>query len=134
MSSPYQYPPSAAGGIEPGSGSLAEAMEARRRLTEGVAYVYVPTQPSDDSEADGPREVRFELRLLADGTGALPVFTERELLIEQLGQHQPWERMAVLELLMQISAEKLPVVVNPVVQPDADRWTAERIEEWRRTS
>ena len=132
MSSPYQSPPPGPGAGAATDRSLAEAVEARRKLTEGVAYVYVPTHPSERGE--GPREVRFELRLLADGTGALPVFTELEFLVGQLGRHQPWERIAVLELLMQVSAAKLPVVVNPVVQPDAERWTAERIEEWKRTN
>jgi hypothetical protein len=135
MSSPYQYPPPDAGRTEPGSAtdrSLAEAIEARRKLTEGVAYVYVPTRPA--KETSRPRQVNFELRRLADGTAGLPVFTERELLVAQLGDFQPYERIAVLELLIQVSAAKVPVVVNPVVQEDADRWSAVDVEAWKRNN
>ncbi|GAB2865115.1 hypothetical protein GCM10027176_78590 [Actinoallomurus bryophytorum] len=134
MSSPYQYPSSGADQTGPGPDtdrSLAEAVEARRRLTEGVAYVYVPTQPA--TETTGPRQVNFELRRLEDGTAGLPVFTELELLVAQLGEFQPWERIAVLELLIQISAARIPVVVNPVVQDGADRWTAAGIDAWSRS-
>ncbi|MCO5972857.1 hypothetical protein [Actinoallomurus soli] len=76
--------------------------------------------------------MQFELRALADGTGVLPVFTEQELLVEQLGEWQPWEKMPVLELLIQISHAQVRVVVNPVVQEDAERWTADRVAAWRR--
>jgi hypothetical protein len=135
MSSPYQYPPPGPGRAEAASTtdrSLAEAIEARRKLTEGVAYVYVPTRPA--TETSGPRQVNFELRRLEDGTAGLPVFTEPELLVAQLGDFQPWERIAVLELLIQISAAKLSVVVNPVVQDGADRWSAADVEAWKRNN
>ncbi|GAA0355493.1 hypothetical protein GCM10010151_51380 [Actinoallomurus spadix] len=110
------------------------AYEARKKLTEDVAWVYVPTLPSKPSEAVGPREVQFELRALADGTGVLPVFTEEQFLVEQLGEWQPRERMPVLELLIQVSQSQVRVVVNPVVQESAERWTADRVAAWRRGS
>jgi hypothetical protein len=109
------------------------AFEARRKLTEGVAFVYVPTQPSKPAEGAAPQAVKFELRQLPDGTAALPVFTEPELLIRQLGEFQPWAKIAVLELLIQISTAKVQVVVNPVVQEHVNRWTAADIEAWERT-
>lgn len=135
MSSPDQYPLPGADRTEPGYAtdrSLAEAIEARRKLTEGVAYVYVPTRPA--TETSGPRQVNFELRRLEDGTAGLPVFTEPELLVSQLGDFQPWERIAVLELLIQISAAKVSVVVNPVVEDGADRWSAVDAQAWKRNN
>jgi hypothetical protein len=108
------------------------AFEARRKLTEGVAWVYVPTRPSKPIETTGPRQVEFELRQLPDGTAALPVFTDPELLREQLGEFQPWEKIAVLELLIQVSAARVRVVVNPAVQEQVDRWTAADLEAWKR--
>jgi hypothetical protein len=116
---------------EAGRTSEEEAFEARRKLTEGVAWVYVPTRPSMASEGTGPRKVEFELRQLPDGTAALPVFNEQELLTQQLGEYQPRERIAVLELLIQVSAARVPVVVNPVVQENVDRWTAASLESWK---
>jgi type III secretion system (T3SS) SseB-like protein len=110
--------------------AVMEAMESRRRLTEGVAWVYVPTRP--DQEGVGSHEVRFELRQLADGNAGLPVFTELELLVAQLGDFQPWRRIAVLDLLIQVSSAHVPVVVNPILQEGADRWTAADIEAWKR--
>ncbi|GAA4486049.1 hypothetical protein GCM10023191_011580 [Actinoallomurus oryzae] len=110
--------------------TLADELEARRKLTEGVAYVYVPTQPGETT--NGPQAVRFELRRLSDGNAGLPVFTAPELLIAQLGEFQPWKRIAVLDLLIQVSAAHVPVAVNPVVGDDADRWTAADIEAWKR--
>ncbi|MCO6006776.1 hypothetical protein NE236_17460 [Actinoallomurus purpureus] len=115
-------------------GDLSEraAYEARKKLTEGVAWVYVPTTPSVRVQGDGPRQVEFELRQLADDTGALPVFTDPNLLVAQLGEFQPYEKIPVLELLIQVSAAQVRVIVNPVVQEDAERWTANRLDAWRR--
>lgn len=137
MSSPNPYPPPGASPPSPEEASeiepsVREAFEARRKLTEGVAYVYVPTHPSRPTEGDGPRQVQFELRQLPDGTGGLPVFTEPELLVAQLGEFQPWEKIPVLELLIQVSAAKISVVVNPVVQQDVERWAAADLEDWRK--
>lgn len=106
--------------------------EARGRLPEGVAYVYIPTRPGRSSEDTGHDKVELELRRLADGANGLPVFTDLNLLVAQLGEFQPWTKIAVLELLIQISTVSMPVVINPVVTEDADRWTAERIEAWGR--
>ncbi|WP_433180933.1 hypothetical protein [Actinoallomurus sp. CA-150999] len=38
----------------------------------------------------------FELRQLADGTGALPVFTDPDLVVAQLGELQLFEKTPVL--------------------------------------
>jgi hypothetical protein len=121
--------PSSPSGPESADPALMEAIESRRRLTEGVAWVYVPTRPSE--EGRGSYGVRFELRRLADGNAGLPVFTEPGLLVAQLGEFQPWKKIAVLDLLIQVSAAHIPVVVNPELQEGADRWSAADIEAWR---
>lgn len=95
---------------------------------EAVAWVYVPTCPSRES---GPQAVEFELRQLPDGTDALPVFTDPELLVERFGAFQPQEKVAVLDLLVQVSAAKVPVVVNPVLDEEAPRWSEVTLDEWR---
>ena len=109
-----------------------EVYEARKALTEGVAHVYVPTRPRKPAAGEGPRPVQFELRQLADGTNALPVYTDNDLLTAQLGSFQPRQKIAVLELLLQISAAKVPVVLNPPVDAQAPRWTQADLQAWRR--
>lgn len=102
---------------------------------DGVAFVYVPTRPYEPTASPEGQEVRFELRGLADGSAGLPVFTDEQALVEQLGAHQPRARVAVLELLVQLSRVNVPVVVNPVLQQGAERWTEADVAAWsRRTS
>ncbi|GAA4637855.1 hypothetical protein GCM10023196_093310 [Actinoallomurus vinaceus] len=115
----------------PRGDSSAREYSALKKVSEGVAWVYVPTLPSKPDAGGGPRQVQFELRALADGTGVLPVFTEQEHLVQQLGEYQPFERMPVLELLVQLSEAQVRVAVNPVVREDAERWSADRIAAWR---
>lgn len=138
MPSTNPYPPPGSGWTKPSpppaQPSADDELEARRKLTEGISYVYVPTRPRRPAEGNGPRQVEFELRRLADGTAGLPVFTERELLVAQLGEFQPWEKIAVLELLIQVSTAKVPVVLNPVAQNDLERWTAADVEAWKRNA
>jgi hypothetical protein len=87
-----------------------------------LAYVYVPIGPAGPPDAHGRREISIELRLGADGGPILPVFTSRAALAEQLGPHQRFARMPVLQLFVQMSPKALPVVVDPVVDPAAERW------------
>lgn len=136
MPSPNPYPPPGPSHVESRAASGPsgkEALMARKKLTQGVADVYVPVRPGSIGGRDGVRRVEFELRRFADGSAGLPVFTESALLIEQLGEYQAWEKIPVLELLIQISAAKIPVTVNPVLQAGAERWTAAGIEQWRRS-
>lgn len=95
---------------------------------EAVAWVYVPTCPSRESD---PQALEFELRQLPDGTDALPVFTDPELLAKRFGAFQPREKVAVLDLLVRVSAAKLSVVVNPVLDDEAPRWSEATLDEWR---
>jgi hypothetical protein len=96
--------------------------------TKDVAWVYVPTHPCLESD-EGPAE--FELRQLPDGTGALPVFTDPELLVERFGAFQPQEKVAVLDLLVQVSTAKVSVIVNPVLDDEAPRWSEATLNKWQ---
>lgn len=96
----------------------------------GVAFVYVPTRPYEPATTPEGQEIRFELRSLSDGAAGLAVFTDEETLIEQLGTYQPRARVSVLELLVQISHANVPVVVNPVLQQGAERWTEADVTAW----
>lgn len=97
----------------------------------GIAFVYVPTRPYEPATTPEGQEIRFELRSLSDGAPGLAVFTDEETLVEQLGAYQPRARVAVLELLVQLSPMALPVVVNPVLRQGADRWTEAGVTAWR---
>ncbi len=59
--------------------------------------VIVPTHPSpgppgrgDGSPGRPPGCVQLEVRLLADGTRTLPVFSSVARLMDELGPQQPW--------------------------------------------
>jgi hypothetical protein len=61
----------------------------------------------------------------------LAVFTDQEQLVAQLGVHQPWVKIAVLDLLVQVSAAKVQVVVNPVLQEGVEQWTEADVKAWQ---
>jgi hypothetical protein len=129
MSSPNPYPPPGSGRSAPRTSPNlappgARADETREGAVEAVAYVYVPTRENTPTRTDGIREIQLELRRFPDGTAGLPIFTDPDQLVAQLGEFQPWAKIAVLELLLQATTAKLPVVLNPIVRDDADRWTA----------
>lgn len=137
MSSPNPYPPPGSGSSVPGISPNtrppgASVDETRKGMVEAIAYVYVPTRENTSTGADGLRELQLELRQLPDGTAGLPIFTDPDLLVAQLGEFQPWARIAVLELLLQVTAAKLPVVLNPKVRDDAERWTAAGFDAGKR--
>lgn len=104
-------------------------MNLRERLPakplEPPAYVYVPSYPRASDE----RQVRFQARELVDGTPGLPVFTTSEALVAQLGEFQPFEKVAVLDLLVQFSRSNVQVVVDPVLGEGVQRWTAADLAE-----
>lgn len=97
------------------------------------AHVYVPTRPYQDKATPGPQEVSFELRRLGDGSAGLAIYTELAHLVAQLGDFQPWVKVSVLELIVQLSrlTERVPVAVNPVLEEGASRWTETDLADWR---
>ena len=98
---------------------------------EGVAFVFAPTRPYEPAAMPDAQAVQFELRSLDDGSAALPVFTDQEQLVAQLGAYQPWVKISVLDLLVQVSAAKVQVVVDPVLQANVERWTEADLKAWR---
>jgi SseB protein N-terminal domain len=96
--------------------------------SDAVAFVYVPTRPYEPGKS-GP--VEFELRLQSSGEAALPVYTDEAQLVAVLGSYQPYIRIPVLHLLVQVSQTKTSVVVNPTLNDGAERWSETTLNEWR---
>jgi hypothetical protein len=111
---------------EPEAG--ASAQPGMNDAPDAVAYVYVPIQPR--KPGSDPDAVTFEIRSL-DGEPGLAVYTDRDRLIASLGEYQPHVRISVLRLLMRLAREALPIAVDPVLAPGAERWTEESIRAWR---
>ncbi|MCO5968967.1 SAV_915 family protein [Actinoallomurus soli] len=109
-----------------------DVTEERQDTAPEIAFVYVPTKPYRDTGSTAPQPISFELRRLDDGSAGLAVYTDLQQLIAQLGEHQPWARIAVLDLLVQLSQveQKVPVVVNPVLADGAERWTETDVAGW----
>lgn len=99
-----------------------------------IAFVYVPTRPYEPARAGEVQSVRFELRELRDGSPGLAVFTELERLVNALGVHQPYVKIAVLDLLVQVAGERISVVVNPVLEDGVPQWTEQAIQDWQRSN
>lgn len=93
------------------------------------AYVYVPTKPFDAAADPTRQHVLFELRTLKDGSSGLPVYTDRDRLVGELGEFQPHVRISVLHLLAQLS--KVTIAVDPALSRGATRWTSEDLATWR---
>lgn len=106
----------------------AVAQPGMNDAPDAVAYVYVPIQPRK-AESD-PETVTFEIRSL-DGEPGLAVYTDRDRLIASLGEYQPHVRIPVLRLLVRLARETLPIAVDPVLAPGAEKWTQESIRAWQ---
>lgn len=137
MSEIQQGPPDSYGPPVPLPGRQAADTPARdesqddANASHAVAFVYVPTRPYRRAERGQTQHVRFELRQLDDGSPGLPIFTTEERLVAELGSHQPYIRIAVLELLVQIAEENVRVVINPRLKQGAPRWTEDDLQAWR---
>lgn len=94
-----------------------------------VAFVYVPVQPPRNPNAV-PEAVTFELRSI-NGEPGLAIYTTQDRLIAELGEHQPYTRIPVLHLLVQLAHQTLPIAVDPTLQPGTERWTEQSITAWR---
>lgn len=101
---------------------------------DAVAFVYVPTRPYEPVRAGEVQSVRFELRQLHDGSPGLAVFTELQILVNALGVHQPYVKIAVLDLLVQVVGERISVVVDPALEHGVPQWTEQTIQDWRRSN
>lgn len=83
--------------------------------------VVVPAHPDVRPGHDGT--VIFEVRRLADGDLALPVFSAVSRLVATLGQNQPWVAIPLRNVQAIMGAAGVEqVVLDPDAQPDAWRW------------
>jgi hypothetical protein len=84
----------------------------------------VPTgrrgKPPDDSARVPPGSVQVEVRLLADGTRTLPVFSSVARLVDELGPQQAWiclPMQAATEAATRGAVDR--VTLDPVIGPGA---------------
>lgn len=83
--------------------------------------VYVPAHPGYDN---GEPTVRFELRHITDGPPVLIAFSSIDMLVEQLGNYQPWLSMSMDQLRetgQLVGIEN--IALNPCVQSGSGLWT-----------
>lgn len=97
-------------------------------VPDAAAFVYVPVQPRKPGSV--PNTVTFELRSI-DGEPGLAVYTDRERLVAELGEHQPHVGVPVLRLLVLLGPEAVPIAVNPALEPGAEQWTEDSIRAWK---
>ena len=88
--------------------------------------VVVPARPP------GPRDagdtVRFELRRLAGGTPALPVFSTVAGLVRELGPGQPWVRVPLRAAREAAARSGVgSVLLDPVLETGAWRWDRDQV-------
>jgi hypothetical protein len=79
--------------------------------------------PAYPHPSTGPAEIAFETRLLSSGQPALMAFTEIDKLVGQLGAYQPWIAVGAQRLVDIARTAKVPLVLDPIVDPGVPRWT-----------
>jgi SseB protein N-terminal domain len=106
--------------VQPGDGGTA----AEPCVPE---IVYAPAHQDIRPGHDG--DVVFEVRRLADGRQALPVFTTVERLVAALGREQPWVALPLRNVQHLMGNAGVPcVVTDPGVEPGAWRWQVSDLE------
>jgi SseB protein N-terminal domain len=89
--------------------------------------VYAPAHPDPRR---GRQALEFEIRQLADGVRALPVFSTRERLVEALGPAQPWALLPLRAARALMAAAGIPsVVLDPEFTVEAWRWDEQDLVE-----
>jgi hypothetical protein len=82
--------------------------------------VFVPARPR---VSGGSSELTYEVRTLADGTMALPVFSTLTRLVAALGRYQPWACVPLQAVQADTARSGMPqMVLDPVVDESAWRW------------
>jgi hypothetical protein len=105
--------------VQPVDGGMAD-----RGLPE---IVFAPAHPGLRPGQDA--DVVFEVRRLADGRRALPVFTTVSQLVAALGPEQPWVALPLRNVRQVMGSAGVPsVVVDPGAEPSAWRWQLSDIE------
>ncbi len=82
--------------------------------------VFVPARPRVSGAGN---ELTYEVRTLADGTMALPVFSTVARLVAALGRYQPWACVPLRAVQADMARCGISqVVLDPVVELNAWRW------------
>ena len=91
-----------------------------------LEVVLVPAHPVVSGEAV---DVGFETRLLSSGQPALMAFTTLDKLVQALGDQQPWIAVPAARIVGAARTAGFPLVLDPIVDPGAPRWTNEGIQQ-----
>jgi hypothetical protein len=82
--------------------------------------VFVPARPQ---ASRGSREVAYEVRSLADGSVALPVYSTVARLVAALGHYQPWACVPLRTVQAAMASAGVPrLVLDAAVDASAWRW------------
>ncbi|HTS99693.1 MAG TPA: SAV_915 family protein [Streptosporangiaceae bacterium] len=93
--------------------------------------VFAPARP--DIRPGHDADVIFEVRELADGVPALPVFSTIERLVSALGPEQPWVALPLPNVRRIMGGAGVDrIVLDPDAEPGAWRWQASDIEALER--
>ena len=99
-------------------------------MKQSVADADVVFVPAHPVTSGSKQDVGFETRELDSGGQAAIAFTSLSLLVEALGQSQPWLAMPLGRLREVIGSQGVSqVAVDPTVTSEAWRWTEEGIRE-----
>jgi hypothetical protein len=93
-------------------------------IPDDGAIVYVPARPYR-------RDVAFEVRHLPDGRKLGIAFTSLDMLVEVLGQYQPWVALRVTDLRASLGEQGVTAIMfDPPVPEEGWRWTADRFTKY----
>ncbi len=93
--------------------------------------MFAPARP--DIRPGHDADVIFEVRELADGGPALPVFSTVERLVAALGPEQPWVALPLRNVQRIMGGAGVDrIVLDPDAEPGAWQWQASDIEALER--
>jgi hypothetical protein len=96
-----------------GDATSRSSLSSGEATPTGLSRVYVPT-----TRPVGPgKNPEYELRVMADGTAGIAVYTSVDRLRECLGGDQPWSEASLLELLYLVGKKRIGVALNPRMDP-----------------
>jgi hypothetical protein len=118
-----------AGNARNGDGSDQErqaggADDPVRGWLDGDQLLFLPAHPRRRGARD---QIELETRVTAEGTRFAMAFTSLDLLVEALGEFQPWIGAAAGKLPELLVGCDAAVQLNPSVHSMAPRWTAEDV-------
>lgn len=86
-------------------------------MTDPAQLVFVPARPYQGWE------VMFEMRRQADGSILLPAFSSLPLLVETLGEYQPWVCVPLVKADGAVRRHGVArLVIDPPMDGSAWRW------------